>query len=157
MVPTASLPLCAADVKVTVGSGSLSRIVAVADVFDALTSQRPYRNPASPEEAFAFLEDGVGKHYDGEVVAAFKRFFFRVPEVDQVTVVRKHLARLIAVLLAVFLEKPDAFFGQRVCEPLPLVLGEQGKCLRPYIVRVHGGILHPARCADMCSYIFHGL
>ena len=53
------------------------KIMAVADVFDALTSHRPYRNPSSPEEAFAFLEEGVGKHYDGEVVAAFKRFFFR--------------------------------------------------------------------------------
>jgi len=53
------------------------RIMAIADVFDALTSRRPYRNPSSPEEAFALLEAGIGKHYDGEAVAAFKRFFFR--------------------------------------------------------------------------------
>lgn len=53
------------------------KIMAVADVFDALTSFRPYRNPSSPEEAFAELDAGIGKHYDGEVVAAFKRFFFR--------------------------------------------------------------------------------
>jgi putative two-component system response regulator len=51
--------------------------MAIADVFDALTSRRPYRNPSSPEEAFALLEAGIGKHYDGEAVAAFKRFFFR--------------------------------------------------------------------------------
>jgi HD-GYP domain-containing protein (c-di-GMP phosphodiesterase class II) len=53
------------------------KIMAVADVFDALTSQRPYRSPSTPEEAFAVLEEGVGKHFDGEVVAAFKRYFYK--------------------------------------------------------------------------------
>jgi len=51
------------------------KIMAVADVFDALTSDRPYRKPTTQEEAFAILEGGVGKHFDGEVVAAFKRYF----------------------------------------------------------------------------------
>ena len=60
------------------------KIMAVADVFDALTSLRPYRDPSPPEEAFAMLEAGIGKHYDGEVVAAFKRFFFRAKKKSQV-------------------------------------------------------------------------
>jgi HD-GYP domain-containing protein (c-di-GMP phosphodiesterase class II) len=51
------------------------KIMAVADVFDALTSNRPYRNPCTTEEAFAMLEEGIGKHFDGEVVTAFKIYF----------------------------------------------------------------------------------
>ena len=53
------------------------KIMAVADVFDALTSDRPYRRPSTPEEAFALLEKGIGTHFDGEVVAAFKKFFYK--------------------------------------------------------------------------------
>jgi len=53
------------------------KIMAVADVFDALTSERPYRKPSTAEEAFAMLEQGIGKHFDGEVVAAFKRYFYK--------------------------------------------------------------------------------
>ncbi len=46
------------------------RIVAVVDVFDALTSDRPYR-PALPlEEALAIVRDGAGSHFDPRVVSA---------------------------------------------------------------------------------------
>ncbi len=46
------------------------RIVAVADVFDALTSTRPYK-PAWPlERAVAWLEDGRGLHFDPDCVDA---------------------------------------------------------------------------------------
>ena len=47
------------------------RICAVADVFDAITSERPYK-PAFPnEEALQLLRDGRGKHFDPRVVDAF--------------------------------------------------------------------------------------
>ena len=47
------------------------RICAVADVFDAVTSERPYK-PAFPnEEALQLLRDGKGKHFDPRVVDAF--------------------------------------------------------------------------------------
>ncbi|MDH7499123.1 MAG: two-component system response regulator, partial [candidate division NC10 bacterium] len=61
------------DEEIPVGG----KIMAVADVFDALTSERPYRKPSTAEEAFALLEQGIGKHFDGEVVAAFKRYFYK--------------------------------------------------------------------------------
>jgi putative nucleotidyltransferase with HDIG domain len=49
------------------------RIVAVADVFDALTHERPYK-PAWPvAEAVAEIERGAGTHFDPAVVAAFRR------------------------------------------------------------------------------------
>jgi len=48
-----------------------ARIVAVADVFDALTSERPYKKPWSLEQASQFLRDNSGSHFDPECVNAF--------------------------------------------------------------------------------------
>jgi putative two-component system response regulator len=47
------------------------RIVAVADVFDAVTSDRPYRPALSIAEALGIVEAGAGSHFDPEVVDAF--------------------------------------------------------------------------------------
>lgn len=50
-----------------------ARIIAVADVYDALTSNRPYRKPAQPFEAFEYIMGGVDSHFDFEVVQAFAK------------------------------------------------------------------------------------
>ena len=50
-----------------------SRIVAVADVFDALTSNRPYRPARPEEEALTIMAATVGSHFDPRVHAAFVR------------------------------------------------------------------------------------
>jgi putative two-component system response regulator len=47
------------------------RICAVADVFDALTSERPYKRAFTNEEAYAILERDAGKHFDPLVVDVF--------------------------------------------------------------------------------------
>jgi putative nucleotidyltransferase with HDIG domain len=47
------------------------RIVAVADVFDALTSDRPYREALSAEEALEILSDNRDTHLDSQCVDAF--------------------------------------------------------------------------------------
>jgi len=47
-----------------------ARIVAVADVFDALTSRRPYKDAWSNDEAFAMLQRLAGKKLDAECVQA---------------------------------------------------------------------------------------
>jgi response regulator RpfG family c-di-GMP phosphodiesterase len=47
------------------------RIVAVADVFDALTSVRPYKAAWPLERAEAFVRDGAGSHFDPACVEAF--------------------------------------------------------------------------------------
>lgn len=52
------IPLCA-------------RIVAVADVFDALTSKRPYKEAFTLEKAISIIIEGRGKHFDPRVVDAF--------------------------------------------------------------------------------------
>lgn len=50
-----------------------ARIVAVADVFDALSSPRPYKRAWSMEEARAFIEQHSGSHFCPECVQAFLR------------------------------------------------------------------------------------
>lgn len=47
------------------------RIVAVADVFDALTTERPYKKAWEIEHAVRFLEEGSGSHFDPMCVTAF--------------------------------------------------------------------------------------
>jgi putative two-component system response regulator len=47
------------------------RIVAVADVFDALTSDRVYRPALTPEEALRIMREGRGTHFDPVVLDAF--------------------------------------------------------------------------------------
>jgi HD-GYP domain-containing protein (c-di-GMP phosphodiesterase class II) len=47
-----------------------ARIVAVADSYDALTHDRPYRPGCSHEQALLILADGGGQQWDREVVEA---------------------------------------------------------------------------------------
>jgi putative nucleotidyltransferase with HDIG domain len=50
-----------------------ARVVAVADAFDAMTTDRPYRKGIQPWEAFQEIVKNTGKQFDPEVVGAFKR------------------------------------------------------------------------------------
>jgi two-component system response regulator RpfG len=60
-----------------------ARIVAVADVYDALTSVRPYKNAWSSEEAFKFLRQQRGKHFDPHLVDAFSGVLGEVERIQQ--------------------------------------------------------------------------
>jgi HD-GYP domain-containing protein (c-di-GMP phosphodiesterase class II) len=51
------------------------RIVAVADVFDALTSDRPYRPGSSAAEIFDYLRKNIGNHFDSNCVHALIRAY----------------------------------------------------------------------------------
>lgn len=48
-----------------------ARIFAIIDVWDALTSDRPYRSRWSDEETYTYLRQQSGKHFDPQVVEAF--------------------------------------------------------------------------------------
>jgi putative two-component system response regulator len=48
-----------------------ARIVAVADVFDALTTDRPYKQAYPMETAVGMVREGAGSHFDPDVVEAF--------------------------------------------------------------------------------------
>lgn len=49
-----------------------ARIFAVADVYDALRSARPYKKPLSPEEAAGFIREQSGKLFDPVIVKVFE-------------------------------------------------------------------------------------
>jgi HD-GYP domain-containing protein (c-di-GMP phosphodiesterase class II) len=51
--------------------------VAVADAYEAMTSDRPYRRALSPEEAFARIRKESGSQFDPAVVEAFVRAWKR--------------------------------------------------------------------------------
>jgi HD-GYP domain-containing protein (c-di-GMP phosphodiesterase class II) len=53
----------------------LGRIIAVADVFDALTSDRAYRHALQPAEVRRYIRQTAGKHLDCKVVEIFDRIF----------------------------------------------------------------------------------
>ncbi|MDA8066203.1 MAG: PAS domain S-box protein [Thermaerobacter sp.] len=59
-----------------------ARIVAVADVYDALTSRRVYKDAWSREAAREELERGAGQHFDSRVVAAFLQEEARAQEAE---------------------------------------------------------------------------
>lgn len=53
----------------------LARIVSIADVFDALTSDRPYRDAWTPERARDLITQGSGTHFDPFLVTVFQSLF----------------------------------------------------------------------------------
>jgi putative two-component system response regulator len=53
----------------------MGRIVALCDVFDALTSERPYKKAWSIDEALAYIQENAGKHFDPRLVALFQEVF----------------------------------------------------------------------------------
>jgi putative nucleotidyltransferase with HDIG domain len=62
-----------------------ARILSVADVYDSLTSDRPYRKAMSPFDAKEIIEKGAGTEFDPHVVKAFLSAFrkreLEVPEI----------------------------------------------------------------------------
>ncbi len=63
-----------------------ARIVAITDVFDALTSTRPYKSAWTAEQALAHMKGEAGKHFDPTFLAAF------VAIVDDVIAIRERFA-----------------------------------------------------------------
>ena len=47
------------------------RVIAIADVFDALTSERPYKKAWSVEKAVAIIDEDAGTHFDPELIPIF--------------------------------------------------------------------------------------
>ncbi|MHC1682711.1 MAG: HD domain-containing phosphohydrolase [Clostridiaceae bacterium] len=52
-----------------------ARIFSIADVWDALTSQRPYREPWPQDKAVEYISSEAGKSFDPQIVQAFKSMF----------------------------------------------------------------------------------
>jgi len=55
----------------------MAKIIAVADVFEALTADRHYRNAMTPDQAFAILDQESECRLDPNIIAALKRYWIR--------------------------------------------------------------------------------
>jgi putative two-component system response regulator len=62
------------------------RIVALADVFDALTSERPYKKAWAVDDAVSFIKENSGKHFDPTLVELF------IDRLDEIIEVRDKYA-----------------------------------------------------------------
>jgi HD-GYP domain-containing protein (c-di-GMP phosphodiesterase class II) len=87
-----------------------ARIFALADVFDAVTSDRPYHQPKSLEDALELLEAGRGTHFDPGLLDAFARI---APELHAVFANRSAEPRqeALALVARYFREDPEALLG----------------------------------------------
>ena len=55
----------------------LARIIAIVDVFEALTSERPYRSPMPETQALRYISNGAGTQFDPILVAKFEELHER--------------------------------------------------------------------------------
>jgi HD-GYP domain-containing protein (c-di-GMP phosphodiesterase class II) len=75
-----------------------ARIFAIADVFDALTSKRPYKEPFSYEKAMSIMQEARSTHFDPELLDAFTkiaRVLFDDLAVSDDERPRKYLLRIL--------------------------------------------------------------
>jgi len=61
----------------------LCRVVAIADVFDALTTERPYKKPFSLEKSFTIIKKERGEHFDPTIVDSFFRIQDKIIEIKE--------------------------------------------------------------------------
>lgn len=59
----------------------IGRIIAVADVFDALTSERPYKHAWPTSKAVEYIKDNSGSHFDPRLVSIFLE---QMPRIQQI-------------------------------------------------------------------------
>ena len=55
-------------------------MIAIADAYDTITSERTYKKPRSPEDAFAELERCAANQFDPEIVRVFIETMRRAPQ-----------------------------------------------------------------------------
>jgi putative nucleotidyltransferase with HDIG domain len=68
-----------------------ARIFAVVDVYDALTSERPYRQPLNRDDALAYIESGSGTHFEPQVALEFVAMMRSAPQSESEEVRRQGL------------------------------------------------------------------
>jgi HD-GYP domain-containing protein (c-di-GMP phosphodiesterase class II) len=82
----------------------LARVIAVADTFDALTTNRPYQHAHTPEEAFKIIQNLAGKRLDPEPVAALMAVYGR----GEIRIQRLSIRRAVAAPDAASVDIPSA-------------------------------------------------
>jgi HD-GYP domain-containing protein (c-di-GMP phosphodiesterase class II) len=80
-----------------------SRIVKLADVYDAFTTIRPYRSQSRPKEVLKMLQSQRGTHFDGDLVDAFVEMMGEHP----IATTLKLKSGRIGLVVDVFREDPE--------------------------------------------------
>ena len=60
-----------------------SRVIAVADAFEALTADRPYRKALEPSRALRLIRESSGSHFDPDVVTIFEGRIMRTAAISE--------------------------------------------------------------------------
>jgi HD-GYP domain-containing protein (c-di-GMP phosphodiesterase class II) len=92
----------------------LARVIAVADTFDALTTNRPYQHAHTPEEAFKIIQNLAGKRLDPDTVVALKAVYDR----GEIRIQRLSIKRAMAAADA-SAAPTDAAAAPAAVPPLP--------------------------------------
>jgi putative two-component system response regulator len=67
----------------------LGRLMAIADVYDALVSVRPYKKPLSHDEALKIIRESKGKHFDPVLVEIFEHISDKFVEVFEASMQKR--------------------------------------------------------------------
>jgi HD-GYP domain-containing protein (c-di-GMP phosphodiesterase class II) len=92
----------------------LARVIAVADTFDALTTNRPYQHAHTPEEAFKIIQNLAGKRLDPGTVVALKAVYDR----GEIRIQRISIKRAVAAADA-SVASTEAIAAAATAPPLP--------------------------------------
>ena len=126
----------------------LARIVAVADAFDAMTSERPYRRGMAAEAAFAEVERMLGKQFDPEAAAAFLSIKPRIIQEMQSETKKLNLAQMGSLrLAAVKLIEPRTAPAAEVASCFTTACSAALACAARKTIPIFEGILTPAAFA----------
>ncbi|MDR0233958.1 MAG: hypothetical protein LBI31_04050, partial [Zoogloeaceae bacterium] len=79
---------------------------AIVDVFDALASRRPYKEPMSGEEAIARVQEGSGSHFDPRLVGLFAGIALRLHG-EVTSLDKKQLGEMLLQNLTYYFLLPD--------------------------------------------------
>lgn len=109
------------------------KILSVVDVFDALTSDRPYRKALPSAEAIEYLAGGSGSDFDAEIVRVFLRCV--VPYPPGITVQLSNQCRGIIV----------KNYAQACLRPVVRVFQQDGQDVTPYDL----DLLHDPNCLNV--------
>lgn len=104
--------------------GLFARIIAVADVYDALTSDRPYKKRIIPSEAMEYIMGGGGTFFDIDVVKEFSKIIAPYPVGTCV--------RLTNNLVGIVVEN----FSDCCLRPRVKIIKDGNKLIEPYLINL---------------------
>jgi hypothetical protein len=95
------------------------RIVAIADVFDALVSVRPYKRAIPIDEALNYMTDQAGKHFDPTLIEAFKRALPEILRIKDIYADENGSLTDLEFHIQEIYDHKDAPGGYPPCCPIP--------------------------------------